>query len=103
MDLKEMMAFHKSKKADITIALTPVEDPSAYGLVPIDKDCRVKEFLEKPSPEEINTNLINAGTYIIEPKLLELIPDGESYSFERELFPKVLKLGYKIYGFKSSV
>jgi mannose-1-phosphate guanylyltransferase len=102
MDLKEMMAFHKSKKADITIALTPVEDPTAYGLVPVDKDYRVKEFLEKPSLEEINTNLINAGTYIIEPKLLDLIPRGENYSFERELFPKVLKLGYRIYGFVSN-
>jgi mannose-1-phosphate guanylyltransferase len=102
MDLKEMMAFHKSKKADITIALTPVEDPTAYGLVPIDKDYRVKEFLEKPSLEEINTNLINAGTYIIEPKLLDLMPRGESYSFERELFPKALKLGYRIYGFVSN-
>lgn len=103
LDLKEMMAFHTSKRADITIALTPVEDPTAYGLVPIDKDYRVKEFLEKPSLEEINTNLINAGTYIIEPRLLDLIPRGENYSFERELFPKALKLGYRIYGFVSSV
>jgi mannose-1-phosphate guanylyltransferase len=102
MDLKEMMAFHKSKKADITIALTPVEDPTAYGLVPVDKDYRVKEFLEKPNLEEINTNLINAGTYIIEPKLLDLMPRGESYSFERELFPKALKLSYRIYGFVSN-
>jgi mannose-1-phosphate guanylyltransferase len=102
INLKNMINFHKSKKADITISLAPVEDPTAYGLVPIDKDCRVKEFLEKPSLEEISTNLINAGTYIIEPHIMGHVPPGENYSFERGLFPKVLKLGYKIYGFVSN-
>ncbi len=101
LNLRNMINFHKLKKADITISLAPVEDPTAYGLVPIDKDCRVIEFLEKPSLEEISTNLINAGTYIIESHILGHVPPNESYSFERELFPKVLKLGYKIYGFKS--
>jgi mannose-1-phosphate guanylyltransferase len=99
INLKSMISFHKSKKSDITISLAPVEDPTAYGLVPVDKNSRVKEFLEKPSMEEINTNLINAGTYIIEPHIMGHVPQGENYSFERELFPKVLKLGYNIYGF----
>jgi len=102
INLREMISFHKNKKADITIALTPVEDPTAYGLVPVDKDNRVKEFLEKPSMEEINTNLINAGTYIIEPHIMGHVPAGENYSFERELFPEVLQLGYKIFGFVSN-
>ena len=102
LNLKNMIAFHKAKKADISIALTPVEDPTAYGLVPIDKDSKVKEFLEKPSFEKINTNLINAGTYIIESHLLGHVPPNENYSFERGLFPKALKLGYKIYGFVSN-
>ncbi|MBM3699952.1 MAG: NDP-sugar synthase [Actinobacteria bacterium] len=99
INLKSMVSFHKSKKSDITISLSPVEDPTAYGLVPVDKNSRVKEFLEKPSMEEINTNLINAGTYIIEPHILGHVPGGENYSFERELFPKVLKLGYNIFGY----
>ena len=99
INLKNMISFHKSKNADITISLAPVEDPSAYGLVPLDNDSRVKEFLEKPSIDEITTNLINAGTYIIEPHILGHVPAGENYSFERELFPKILKLGYKIFGF----
>jgi len=99
INLKSMISFHKSKKSDITISLAPVEDPTAYGLVPVDKNSRVKEFLEKPSMEEINTNLINAGTYIIEPHILGHVPQGENYSFERELFPKVLNLGYNIFGF----
>ncbi|MBN1298782.1 MAG: NDP-sugar synthase [Actinobacteria bacterium] len=102
LNLKNMISFHKSKKADITISLSPVEDPTSYGLVPIDKNGKVKDFLEKPSMEEINTNLINAGTYIIEPHILGHVPEGENYSFERELFPKVLKLGYKIFGYASN-
>jgi mannose-1-phosphate guanylyltransferase len=102
LNLKNMISFHKSKKADITISLSPVEDPTAYGLVPVDKDSRVKEFLEKPSMEEISTNLINAGTYIIEPHIMGHVPAGENYSFERGLFPKILKLGYRIFGFATN-
>ena len=101
LNLRNMISFHKKKKADITISLTPVEDPTAYGLVPIDKDGRVKEFLEKPNWEEITTNLINAGTYIIEPHIMALAPEGENYSFERGLFPKALRNEYKIYGYVS--
>ena len=101
LNLKEMISFHKKKKADITISLVSVEDPTSYGLVPIDNEGRVKEFLEKPNWEEITTNLINAGTYIIEPDVMELVPSGKNYSFERGLFPKALSNGYKIYGFKS--
>ena len=102
LDLTDMKRFHKEKGADITIALTPVEDPTAYGLVPTDDDGRVKEFLEKPSSDQIVTNLINAGTYIIEPHLLELAPVGEKYSFERGLFPTALKKNFKIYGYVSN-
>ena len=101
LNLTQMISYHQKKKSDITISLTPVEDPSAYGLVPTDKQGRVIEFLEKPSEEEITTNLINAGTYIIEPKIMDLAPEGENYSFERGLFPQALSLGRKIYGFRS--
>lgn len=102
LNLKQMMAFHKKNRADITISLTPVEDPTAYGLVPIDKEGRVTRFLEKPSLDEINTNLINAGTYMIEPHIMGLAPKGENYSFERGLFPKALSNEYRIYGFVSN-
>jgi mannose-1-phosphate guanylyltransferase len=102
LDLGKMIDFHDAKKADITINLTPVEDPTAYGLVPIDEDCRVQQFLEKPSWNDITTNLINAGTYIIEPKVLELAPCGVNYSFERGLFPKALEKGLHISGFVSN-
>lgn len=102
LNLGEMKKFHRERGADITIALTPVEDPTAYGLVPIDADGRVKEFLEKPGMDQIVTNLINAGTYMIEPHMMDLAPTGEKYSFERGLFPQALKKGYKIYGFVSN-
>ena len=102
LNLTDMVAFHKKRKADITISLTPVEDPTAYGLVPIDDEGRVKQFLEKPSPEEITTNLINAGTYVIEPHIMELAPEGKNYSFERGLFPRALRMGYKVYGYVSN-
>jgi len=69
LNLTDMARYHQQKKSDITISLTPVEDPTAYGLVPTDKQGRVTKFLEKPSEEEITTNLINAGTYIIEPRV----------------------------------
>jgi len=101
LNLTDMARYHQQKKSDITISLTPVEDPTAYGLVPTDKQGRVTKFLEKPSEEEITTNLINAGTYIIEPRVMELAPRGENYSFERGLFPKALSQGYRIYGYRS--
>jgi NDP-sugar pyrophosphorylase family protein len=101
LNLTKMAAFHKSKNADITIALTAIEDPTSYGLVPVDGEGRVKQFLEKPSKDEVTTNLINAGIYIIKPDVMELAPDGVKYSFERGLFPSALSEGYRIYGYIS--
>jgi mannose-1-phosphate guanylyltransferase len=68
-DLSEMVAFHRSTGAKATILLTPVADPSRYGLVRIAADGRVESFLEKPRPEEIDTDLINAGLYVLEPEV----------------------------------
>ena len=73
-DLDALLAFHRSTGARATILLTPVSDPSRYGLVRLAADGRVSSFLEKPRPEEIDTNLINAGLYVLEPSVLELIP-----------------------------
>jgi mannose-1-phosphate guanylyltransferase/phosphomannomutase len=101
LDLTKMAAFHKSKEADITIALIAVEDPTCYGLVPVDGEGRVKQFLEKPSQDEITTNLINAGIYIIKSDVMKMAPKGVKYSFERGLFPTALSEGYKIYGYIS--
>ena len=96
-DLDALLAFHRTSGAKATILLTPVSDPSRYGLVRLDADGRVASFLEKPRPEEIDTNLINAGLYVLEPSVLELIPAGRAVSIEREVFPLLAAEG-SVYG-----
>ena len=90
LDLKAVIREHTEHEATATIVLTPVENPSSYGLVETESDGRIRRFLEKPKAEEITCNTINAGTYILEPKVLDLIPAGENHSFEYGLFPNLL-------------
>jgi mannose-1-phosphate guanylyltransferase len=92
-DLGELVRFHRETGAKATILLTPVADPSRYGLVRIAGDGRVESFLEKPRPEEIDTDLINAGFYVLEPEVLDLIPEGRAVSIEREVFPRLAEEG----------
>lgn len=91
LDLKAVIREHNARKATATIVLTPVENPTAYGLVETESDGRVRRFLEKPKADEITVNTINAGTYILEPKVLDFIPAGENHSFEYGLFPSLLE------------
>ncbi|MEJ7618607.1 MAG: NDP-sugar synthase [Pyrinomonadaceae bacterium] len=93
LDLGAVIAQHRETKATATIVLTPVENPSAYGLVETAADRSVRRFLEKPKIDEISVNTINAGTYVLEPHVLDLIPAGENYSFEYNLFPDLLARG----------
>jgi len=93
LDVSKVIDFHRAKKSTATIVLAPVENPSAYGLVETDADGRVLRFREKPKPEELadlKTNTINAGIYILEPEVLDLIPEGENHSFEYNVFPDLL-------------
>jgi mannose-1-phosphate guanylyltransferase len=90
-DLDALIAFHREREARATILLTPVEDPSRYGLVRVNGSGCVRSFLEKPRPEEIDTNLINAGMYVLEPDVLDLIPPGRPVSIEREIFPQLVE------------
>ncbi len=91
VDLGAMLAAHEARRAKASIFLTPVENPTAYGLVDLTPDGRVHRFLEKPGWDEITTNTINAGIYVLERELLELIPKGQPYSMEREFFPMLLE------------
>ncbi len=91
LDLAAVIAMHKRTGAVATIVLTPVENPSAYGLVETTEDGRVKRFIEKPGPDEITCNTINAGVYVLEPSVLRYMPKGEPYSFERGLFPTLVE------------
>jgi NDP-sugar pyrophosphorylase family protein len=97
--LKEMIAFHYRKKNMATLGLFRVEDPTAYGLVLLDKNFRIVRFLEKPKPEEVVTDTINAGVYIFEPEVLDRIPSGIPYSAERALFPGLLEAKSSFGGF----
>lgn len=99
LDLRDLIDYHNQNKAVGTIALTPVEDPTAYGLVRTGEDGSVLGFLEKPSWDQIDTNLINAGTYVLGSDVFDLIPPGVEYSFERGVFPKLV--GNGLYGYRS--
>ena len=101
LDLRAMLAYHRQRHSELTIALTPVEDPTAFGLVETTATGQITRFLEKPRPEEVTTNMINAGTYIMEPHLLDYIPAGQHYMFERGLFPTALHNQHAMYGFAS--
>ncbi len=98
LDLKAVIREHQERQAAATVVLQTVADPRAYGLVETEADGRVRCFREKPqTPEEITTNNINAGTYVLEPHILDFIPVGASYSFEYNLFPSLLEKGEKFY------
>lgn len=99
LDISAFLAFHKRKRADLSIALTRVKDPTLYGLVQTDDSGLVRRFLEKPSWDEIESNTINAGAYLFDPSILSLIPAGTPYSLERSLFPLLLQSGYRLFGF----
>jgi mannose-1-phosphate guanylyltransferase len=102
LDLTALMSFHAEHAAAVTIALTPVDDAGPYGLVRTAADGRVEEFLEKPPPEVGRLGgMINAGTYVIEPSTLGDVPEGEMWSFERQVFPSLLARGETVCGFPS--
>jgi mannose-1-phosphate guanylyltransferase len=101
IDLAAMMDLHCQKKASVSIALTPVEDPTIYGVVETDAENRVKRFIEKPSRDEVTTNMINAGIYILEPSVLSCITPNIFSTFEWDVFPLLLERGEAIYGYPS--
>ena len=99
LDLGAVLRFHEENDAKCTIVLTPVENPSAYGLVETESNGSVKRFLEKPSYDEITCDTINAGVYVLEPELLDYIPEGKNYSFERGFFPSLLRDNVPFYAY----
>lgn len=92
-DLAGLVDFHRARGAEGTISLTPVEDPSSFGVVPTDDQGRVEAFIEKPPRDEAPTNLINAGSYVFEPSVLDRIPADRRVSIERETFPALVADG----------
>jgi mannose-1-phosphate guanylyltransferase len=93
IDIGALVDFHRERGAEGTIALTPVEDPSLFGVVPVDEGGRVEAFIEKPPPGQAPTNMINAGIYVLDPSFLEHVPGGRRVSVEREVFPALVESG----------
>lgn len=93
LDVSSLIDFHRRVGAQATLHLTPVEDPSAYGVVVMDDGGKVERFVEKPAPGTAPSRLINAGTYVFEPQVLDLIPSGGKVSVERETFPALVERG----------
>ena len=100
LDITAMVAFHEERGAEATISLFEVDDPSSFGLVPIDERGQVVAFVEKPAESTIGPSLINAGTYVLEPSVLDHIPEGRRTSIERQVFPLLASAG-SLYGYPS--
>jgi len=96
LDLSALIELHEERGATATLALHPVDDPSAYGLVRRKQDGEIVEFLEKPEPDQIDTDEISAGAYVLERSVLDLVPEGREVSIEREVFPRLV--GEGLYG-----
>ena len=91
VDVAAVVALHRQRGATATIVLTPVANPSAYGLVETAPDGRVRRFLEKPSADEITCDTINAGIYVLEPRTFDRIPKDVPFSIERGYFPSLVE------------
>ena len=100
LDLRALVDLHRRRGGAGTIALTPVDDPSRYGVVPIDEQNRVVAFIEKPPADQAPSNWINAGTYVLEPSVLDRIPPGQRTSIERAVFPQMVA-GGELYALQS--
>ena len=100
VDLRALLGRHRSGQADVSLYLTPVDDPRSFGCVPTDADGRVLAFLEKdPNPV---SDQINAGVYVFRREVLEAIPAGRPVSVERETFPGLLAAGANVLGYVES-
>ncbi len=110
-NLKNLISAHQSSNAKVTMALWEVDDPTQFGIVglssqiggqinPEISEGYITKFLEKPSLEDAFSNVVNAGLYIIEPEVLDHIPFDKKYDFSKELFPKLLELGWPLYAMK---
>lgn len=93
VDLPALLKLHRDRKSKATITLTPVDNPTAYGLVETDADKNIKAFVEKPKADQITTNLINAGIYVLEPETFDRIPAETAWSIERAYFPSLIERG----------
>ena len=100
ISLNEMARFHSDKQGEVSIALTNVEDPSAYGVAIVDEEHEIVRFVEKPAPGTVPSNLVSTGFYILEPEVLDYV-ENEKWDFAKDLFPYLMRLGQHLFGYTS--
>jgi mannose-1-phosphate guanylyltransferase/phosphomannomutase len=98
-DLTELIAFHRRKKAMVTIALKRVENPLEFGVVVVDDEGRIQRFLEKPTWGQVFSDTVNTGIYVLDPEVFQHIPADKPYDFSQDLFPKLFDMGAPMYGY----
>lgn len=102
LDIGKLLEFHRANNAEATITLVTVDDPSRYGLAEVGTDNSIRRFVEKPKPDEfahLKINTINAGIYVLEPTILDIIAEGTNKSFEYEIFPDILERKLAFFGY----
>jgi mannose-1-phosphate guanylyltransferase len=102
VDAREVVAFHEERGALATLALTHVADTSQYGVVELDLERNIVGFQEKPDPREAKSNLANTGIYVLEPEVLEYIPENAFFDFAENVFPRLLEAGERLAGYEGS-
>jgi len=102
IDIAAQVDFHRSRNATATIALFEVADPTSRGVVELNGNQRIKRFVEKPAADQVFSNLVNAGVYVMEPEVLKSIPDDTYADLGTDTFPRLLRDGKRLFGYPSS-
>src|SRR5260370_19098059 len=100
ISLTDMAKFHSDRQGEVSIALTNVEDPSAYGVTIVDQENETVRFVENPPPDNVPSNLVSTGFYILEPEVVEYV-ENEKWDFAKDLFPYLMRLGQHLFGYTS--
>lgn len=100
IDVSGEIEIHQRTGAAVSIALTPVENPCEFGIARVDDEMRITEFKEKPKPEEVFSNLINAGVYVLQKDVLADVPKNTFYDFSKDLVPRLMSEGRRIQGYQ---
>ena len=100
IDVAKEIDIHRRTGAIVTLALTPVENPCEFGIARVEDDGRISEFREKPGPEEVFSNLINAGVYVVEKRAMSEVLDGKAFDFSKELIPILMSRGERIQSYR---
>lgn len=100
IDVSGEIEIHQRTGAAVSIALTPVENPCEFGIARVDDEMKITEFKEKPKPEEVFSNLINAGVYVLQKDVLADVPKNTFYDFSKDLVPRLMSEGRRIQGYQ---